>query len=275
MGFKTAGGANRWVYTDKLGLTNQKWQNMDNAQKMAAVQQMYKQEGGNGSLFSGQSGSGTPTSTGSDISNESNGNNFTDQQIMALRGLISKQSAGSLNIKSEGVMAKNVTGLSGSAGIAKMQDMLNTFSQNPEYTANEKQTIQNVLDGKQAYNPANDKQQYILNAIQAKANAAGLTWTPSDFKNQNGVKMAFTIGKPANQITDAATALDHLQLFEEYVKAQNNGDIPRITAAENAFKTAFGSDITTGGDAIASKLGTELAGAYGSDTVSGIANEAK
>ena len=170
-------------------------------------------------------------------------------------------------------MAKNVTGLTGSAGIAKMQDMLNQFSQNPEYTKNEKSTIQNIIDGVQPYNASSDKNGYILNAVQDKARAAGIAWTPNDYKNQNGVKMAFTIGKPANQITDAATALDHLQLFSDLVSAQNNGDIPRMTAAENAIKTAFGSDITTGASAIASKLGTELAGAYGDSTVSGIAHE--
>ncbi len=51
-GFTTASGQPRWTYTNKLGLNNAIWATMTPQQKALAVQKMYKQEGGNGSLFS-------------------------------------------------------------------------------------------------------------------------------------------------------------------------------------------------------------------------------
>lgn len=51
IGFKTKSGANRWSYSDKIGLTNESWAKMTPEQKMNGIYKMYKQEGGNGSLF--------------------------------------------------------------------------------------------------------------------------------------------------------------------------------------------------------------------------------
>jgi len=51
IGFKTQTGATRWTYTDKLGLNNESWAKMDTAQKTKAIGEMYKQEGGSGSLM--------------------------------------------------------------------------------------------------------------------------------------------------------------------------------------------------------------------------------
>lgn len=45
IGFKTKSGANRWTYTDKLGLNNASWSKMDKNQKTAAIYKMYQNEG--------------------------------------------------------------------------------------------------------------------------------------------------------------------------------------------------------------------------------------
>jgi hypothetical protein len=48
--FKTKSGQNRWTYTDKIWLTNEKWAKMDSQQKENAVAKMYQQEGGSWKL---------------------------------------------------------------------------------------------------------------------------------------------------------------------------------------------------------------------------------
>ena len=50
---RASDGANRWTYTDSLGLNDQTWAGMTHDQKVTAVKQMYKHEGGNGQAIGG------------------------------------------------------------------------------------------------------------------------------------------------------------------------------------------------------------------------------
>lgn len=51
--FKTQAWKNRWTYTDKIWLNNESWAKMSNAEKIAAVKKMYKNEWGSWVLFDG------------------------------------------------------------------------------------------------------------------------------------------------------------------------------------------------------------------------------
>lgn len=52
IGFQTQGGQNRWTYTDSIpGANTQDWQKLSFADKAEVIKQMYRQEGGNGSIF--------------------------------------------------------------------------------------------------------------------------------------------------------------------------------------------------------------------------------
>lgn len=51
VGFTTKSGAPRWTYLSDLGVTNDSWKGMTKDQKVAVIKNMYKHEGGNGSLF--------------------------------------------------------------------------------------------------------------------------------------------------------------------------------------------------------------------------------
>lgn len=54
MGFKTQAGQNRWTYTDQIpGANNKEWQNLSYEQKENVIKEMYKREGGSGSIFGG------------------------------------------------------------------------------------------------------------------------------------------------------------------------------------------------------------------------------
>ncbi len=67
-GFTTQSGQNRWSYTQSIpGANNADWAKLSQEQKVAVVQQMYKQEGGNGSLMPKSSSS---SSTGSPLMNK-------------------------------------------------------------------------------------------------------------------------------------------------------------------------------------------------------------
>jgi len=61
IGFKTQGGANRWVYTDSIqGANNREWSGLSQDQKKEVIAQMYQREGGNGSLITGAEVEGAP-----------------------------------------------------------------------------------------------------------------------------------------------------------------------------------------------------------------------
>jgi hypothetical protein len=52
IGFNTQDGNNRWVYTDSIaGANNQAWSKMGFQDKAQVIKEMYRHEGGNGSLF--------------------------------------------------------------------------------------------------------------------------------------------------------------------------------------------------------------------------------
>jgi hypothetical protein len=54
MSFTTQSGKNRWNYTQNIpGANNQEWPNLSQAEKANVIKQMYKYEGGNGSIFGG------------------------------------------------------------------------------------------------------------------------------------------------------------------------------------------------------------------------------
>lgn len=53
MSFTTSSGNNRWSYTNQIpGANNQEWPNLSYEQKASVIKEMYKREGGNGSIFS-------------------------------------------------------------------------------------------------------------------------------------------------------------------------------------------------------------------------------
>lgn len=52
IGFQTQGGATRWTYTDSIpGANNAAWSKLGFAEKAQIIKDMYRHEGGNGSLF--------------------------------------------------------------------------------------------------------------------------------------------------------------------------------------------------------------------------------
>lgn len=52
IGFMTQGGQNRWTYTDTIpGANNNDWQKLGFQEKAQVIKDMYRHEGGNGSLF--------------------------------------------------------------------------------------------------------------------------------------------------------------------------------------------------------------------------------
>lgn len=52
IGFMTQSGQNRWTYTDTIpGANNQDWQKLGFQEKAQVIKDMYRHEGGNGSLF--------------------------------------------------------------------------------------------------------------------------------------------------------------------------------------------------------------------------------
>lgn len=52
IGFQTQSGATRWTYTDSIpGANNASWSKLGFAEKAAIIKDMYRHEGGNGSLF--------------------------------------------------------------------------------------------------------------------------------------------------------------------------------------------------------------------------------
>lgn len=57
MSFTTGSGKNRWNYTDQIpGANNEEWPNLSYEQKANVIKEMYKREGGNGSIFGQQTG---------------------------------------------------------------------------------------------------------------------------------------------------------------------------------------------------------------------------
>lgn len=121
--------------------------------------------------------------------------------------------------------------------------MMSSYSQAPEYTTNEKKTIQNVINGDQPYEGAKDKQGYILTAIQDAAIKAKIEhWTPSDYKNANATKLAFSIGKYGEQIAAANTSIDHMMDYKTLLANNGNTQIPVVNEAWNRIKAAFGME---------------------------------
>jgi len=52
MGFTTQAGQNRWTYTDEIpGANNKEWFNLSREEKENVIKEMYKREGGSGSIF--------------------------------------------------------------------------------------------------------------------------------------------------------------------------------------------------------------------------------
>lgn len=197
-------------------------------------------------------------------------NQFNDSQITQLRGLLVRNGNGMFQIKNEVMAAKIITGDSNPAtSLPKLQQMMTDYGNNPEFTTNEQKTIKSVLNGDQAYSATNDKQGYILNAIHDAATKAGVSWTQSDYKNENSTKLAFTVGKYGQQIAAANTALQHLADYKEALAANGNTQIPRINAIMNSFKGATGMSGPTALRVIANTVGDELAGAYNINTEGG------
>lgn len=161
-------------------------------------------------------------------------NQYTDAQIMALRGAIARQSTGSFNIRNEWVTAYNVTGLKWNAWIQKMQQMMSAYSTNPEYTTQDKKIVDQVVNG-QKYNEKLDPQGYIKDAILAK----DPTWNPNDFSNENKVKLLFTAGKIGDQVSAADTAIDHMNDYKELLAANWNTQLPAVNDAWNRLKSFF------------------------------------
>lgn len=57
IGFMTQSGQNRWTYTDSIpGANNEDWQKLSFQEKAQVIKDMYRHEGGNGSIFGVQPG---------------------------------------------------------------------------------------------------------------------------------------------------------------------------------------------------------------------------
>lgn len=189
-------------------------------------------------------------------------NHFTDSQIGILRWLIAAENQWRFMPKQNGQAAYLLTWEKGDKSIADMVSMLNQYNQSPEFTANEKKTIQNVIDWNQAYSATKDPQWYMLNAIQDAARNAGVQWTPNDYKNANATKLAFSVGKYGQQVAAADTAIDHMNDYKTLLAANWNTNFPWYNEAMNRVKTWMWASWPIQLQVIANTVWDELANAY-------------
>ena len=216
-----------------------------------------------------QNKSVTPQSTNQSSTN-TNSSDLSDSQINWIRWLLVKESTGNFNIKNEVGAAKAITGQPWLAGLTQLRTMMDSYSQNPKLTSNEQKTVQNVINWDQPYSPINDKQQFVLNAIQDAAHKAWImNWSPTDYKNANGAKLAFSIGKYGQQTSAAATAIDHMNDYKVLLQANGNTQFPWFNEAMNSLKQAFGEASVTNLHVLAGTVWDELAGAYNINTGAG------
>ncbi len=205
-------------------------------------------------------------------STDANGtaNSLSDAQILGIRGLLEKQATGNFDPKASGAAAFALTGVKGQPGIQKMQELMNQYSQNPQYTSQDKRMIDNIINGTAQYSDKSDPQGYVLDAVKKAAARAGVSdWKPTDYNNENTTKLQFTIGKSGEAISAAATALDHMADYKMLLATNGNTSIPAVNSAMNRLKSAFGDSGTTNLNVIAGLVGDELANAYNINAESG------